>query len=92
MPNAPAGRANGYVMKAEAAVTVMGAIRSVLSGKIYISEKINDLLLHQVQTLRKNPRTCESLVERLSDRELQIFRLLGDGVRVREIAASFISV
>jgi DNA-binding NarL/FixJ family response regulator len=78
--------ANGYVMKAEAAATVMAAIHRVLSGKIYLSEKVNDQLLQRVETRRQDARTSASPIERLSDRELQIFRLLGDGVRVREIA------
>lgn len=85
--------ASGYVMKAEAAETVMAAIRRVLAGKIYISEKLTEQLLHGVTTLRKNARSSQSPVERLSDRELQIFRHLADGIRVREIAAQlFISV
>ena len=85
--------ASGYVMKAEAAGTVMAAIQRVLSGKIYISEKITDQLLHRVTTRRKDARNFKSPVERLSDRELQIFRLLGDGVRVREIATQlYISI
>jgi DNA-binding NarL/FixJ family response regulator len=85
--------ASGYVMKAEAAGTVMAAIRRVLSGKIYISEKITEQLLERVTSRRKDVRTLASPVELLSDRELQIFRLLGDGARVREIASQlFISI
>ena len=64
----------------------MAAIRCVLSGKIYISEKITDQLLHQVSTRRRGIPNCKSPVEQLSNRELQIFRLLGDGATVREIA------
>jgi DNA-binding NarL/FixJ family response regulator len=78
--------ASGYVMKAEAAETVMAAIHRILSGKIYISAKVTEQLLHRVTTRRKEPWSFQAPVERLSDRELQIFRLLGDGVRVREIA------
>jgi DNA-binding NarL/FixJ family response regulator len=78
--------AGGYVMKAEAAETVMAAIHCVLSGKIYISAKVTDQLLRWVGTGRTDTRSCKSPVERLTDRELQIFHLLGEGVRVREIA------
>jgi DNA-binding NarL/FixJ family response regulator len=85
--------ASGYVMKAEAAGTVMAAIQRVLSGKIYISEKVTDQLLHRVTKRRKDARNFKAPVERLSDRELQIFRLLGAGVRVREIATQlYISI
>jgi DNA-binding NarL/FixJ family response regulator len=85
--------ASGYVMKAEAAGTVMSAIHRVLSGKIYISEKVNDQLVNRVSALHKGARTPASPIEEFSDRELQIFRLLGDGVRVRDIAAQlYISI
>lgn len=85
--------ASGYVMKVEAAERVMAAIRCVLSGKIYISEKVTDQMLHRLATRRKDAWSSKSPIERLSDRELQIFRLLGAGVRVREIATQlFISV
>ena len=85
--------ASGYVMKVEAAETVMAAIRRVLAGKIYISEKLTEQLLQGVATVRKNARGSESPVERLTDRELEIFRHLAEGMRVREIAAQlFISV
>lgn len=85
--------ASGYVMKGEAAGTVMEAIRRVLAGEIYISEKVNDQLLHRVATHPRWAAGSGSPVERLSERELQIFRLLGDGVRVREIATQlYISI
>lgn len=85
--------ARGYVMKAEAAATVMTAIHRVLSGKIYTSEKVAEQLLHRVTTGPANARSTTSPVEKLSDRELQIFNLLGEGVRVREIATQlYISI
>ena len=71
----------------------MAAIRRVLSGKIYISETVSEQLVHRVATRRTDAQSTAAPVELLSDRELQIFRLLGDGTRVREIAAQlFISV
>jgi DNA-binding NarL/FixJ family response regulator len=79
--------ASGYVMKAEAAGTVMAAIHRVLSGKIYISEKATERLLRLAAVGRTDPSTPMSRFDQLSDRELQIYRLLGGGVRVRDIAA-----
>jgi DNA-binding NarL/FixJ family response regulator len=85
--------ASGYVMKAQAAGTVMEAIRRVLAGKIYISERVNNQLLHRVAMHPRLAASSASPVERLSERELQIFRLLGDGIRVREIATQlYISI
>jgi DNA-binding NarL/FixJ family response regulator len=85
--------ASGYVMKAEAAEKVMDAIRHVIAGKIYISEKINNLLLNRLATRPRYAAGSGSPVERLSERELQIFRLLGDGVGIREIATKlYISI
>lgn len=79
--------ASGYVMKGEAAATVMDAIRRVLSGKIYISEKVNNQVLHRVATSPRYAAGSGSSVDQLSERELQIFRLLGDGVGIRGIAS-----
>jgi len=85
--------ASGYVMKAEAAGTVMEAIRRVLAGKIYISEQVDNQLLRRIAMHPRSAASSASPVERLSERELQIFRLLGDGVRVREIATQlYISI
>jgi DNA-binding NarL/FixJ family response regulator len=85
--------ASGYVMKAEAAETLRAAIRQVRAGKIYISARATDQLLRWVGTGRKDTRSFKSPVERLTDRELQIFRLIGKGVKVREIASQlYISV
>ena len=85
--------ASGYVMKAEAAATMMIAIRRVLAGKIYTSESVTDQLLHQVARRARGIPNNASPVERLSDRELQVFRLLGDGMKVCAIATQlFLSV
>ncbi len=84
MQNAPCAGASGYVMKAEAAEKVNAAIRKVLSGGIYISESVADRLLHQIGPHRPSP---DFSIEQLTNRELQILRLLGNGVKAREIAA-----
>ena len=77
--------ANGYIMKQEATEKVLVAVRRILSGEIYVSDRIaNRMLKHYVTgsgTLRK------SSVADLSDRELEVFRLIGEGHGTRQIAA-----
>ena len=77
--------ARGYVMKQEAPVTVLKAIRQVLSGKLYLSDNITSRLIKDLlsgQTAEKG----RPGVDRLSDRELEIFELIGNGESTREIA------
>ncbi len=76
--------ASGYIMKAEATEAVLGAIRQVLGGGIYLSQKMSSKLMHQLASGR--PGTAGSLMERLSDRELEVFSLIGQGRGTRQIA------
>jgi DNA-binding NarL/FixJ family response regulator len=81
--------AMGYVMKQEPQEKVMAAIRRVLGGETYLSEKMAAKLLRSFSG-RANTDTAP--LERLSDRELQIFRLIGEGRNVKDIAeALFLS-
>jgi DNA-binding NarL/FixJ family response regulator len=73
----------GYVMKQEPQETVMAAIRRVLKGQTHLSEKMATKLLRSFSGHR-NPDAPP--LERLSDRELQIFRLIGQGRSVKDIA------
>jgi DNA-binding NarL/FixJ family response regulator len=83
--------AKGYVTKQEAPDKVMTAIRRVLAGDVYVSQKIASRLLKAVTGPQKEPML--SPLDRLSDRELQVFRLIGSGLSVREIAEKlFLSV
>ncbi|HOW27543.1 MAG TPA: response regulator transcription factor [Elusimicrobiota bacterium] len=76
--------ARGYVMKKESAEKVVSALRRILSGKVYLSEKMADRMLDR---LTEGPdMEAESPVARLSDRELEIFRLIGQGHKTGEIA------
>jgi DNA-binding NarL/FixJ family response regulator len=77
--------ANAYVMKQEAPDRVIKAIRRTLSGDIYVSEKVGAQILHQIVNGRSDH---ESPVDRLSDRELEIIQLIGEGKTTREIASS----
>ena len=75
--------ARGYVMKLEASDQIVGAVRKVLRGGIYVSEEINARLLLNVAT---GGSATQSPMETLSDRELEVFELIGRGVSTREIA------
>jgi len=74
----------GYVMKQEPQEKVMAAIRKVRDGETYLSDAMAAKLLKSFS--RARGESDESPLERLSDRELQIFRLIGDGQSVRAIA------
>ena len=76
--------ARGYIMKREATKKVLKAIRAVLGGKLYISDKIADTMAEKFVDGR--PMPAASPVEQLSDRELEVFQLLGRGFSTRQIA------
>jgi DNA-binding NarL/FixJ family response regulator len=76
--------AKGYINKQESTDKVLDAIRHVLDGHIYLSPKMTDRLLHGVVEGQKIPET--SSIEKLSDRELQVFELIGQGMSTRQIA------
>jgi DNA-binding NarL/FixJ family response regulator len=75
--------ARGYVMKQEPQETVMAAIREVLKGETHLSEKMTSKLL---RSFSGNRNADAPPLERLSDRELQVFRLIGQGRSVKDIA------
>lgn len=76
--------AKGYVMKQEPTEKVMTAIRQVLDGRIYLSDAMNNRLLHRMTQSGSAPTATE--IERLSDRELEVYRLIGQGRGTRQIA------
>jgi DNA-binding NarL/FixJ family response regulator len=76
--------AKGYIMKQEASESVVEAIRNIMTGHIHVSRKIMNHLLNIYQN---QPTTAhESPLKRISDRELQIFRLIGLGLSSKQIA------
>ena len=77
--------ARGYVMKHETSKSVLASIRRVLGGGVYVSEMIVNRIARRVGSVREP--VASSPVERLSDRELEIFRLLGQGRTTSQIAA-----
>jgi DNA-binding NarL/FixJ family response regulator len=76
--------AMGYVMKSEPATTVVSAIRTVLSGNVHISESMATLVVSKF--VKGEPDQIPSPLETLSDREMEVFRMLGQGKGTREIA------
>jgi DNA-binding NarL/FixJ family response regulator len=77
--------AQGYVMKREASKNVLASVRRVLEGGVYVSAKVAGKMALRISSPREAaPR---SPVERLSDRELEIFRLLGQGRTTGQIAS-----
>ena len=75
--------ARGYVMKREALDSILNAVRGVLSGEMYISPSMSKrMLFNHIQ----GGGEARSAVERLTDRELEIFQLIGEGRDMHEIA------
>jgi DNA-binding NarL/FixJ family response regulator len=72
-------------MKRETTKDVLTAIRRVVQGDVYVSEKVLSAIARRMGTPRK--AGAASPVEQLSDRELEIFRLLGQGLTTSQIAA-----
>ena len=77
--------ARGYIMKQEAMEKVVTAIRQVLAGKIYLNEKVKDQILFNLAD--RPAGSGRSPMERLTDRELEVFRMIGKGFSTREIAS-----
>jgi len=76
--------AMGYVMKQEPAKTVKTAIRKVLGGDMHLSEKMSSSVISRF--MRGSDEVPPSPLEKLSDRELEVFQMLGMGKGVRQIA------
>lgn len=74
--------ANGYIMKEQADEAVLDGIRTVLKGDIYVSRNVQSRMLQQYIGGQKEL----SGVEMLSDRELQIFEMIGQGLSTQLIA------
>jgi DNA-binding NarL/FixJ family response regulator len=83
-PRALRAGARGFIMKQEATENVLLALRRVLSGEIYLSKRMANKMLQQFVGA---PGTAQKFsIDRLSDRELEVFRLIGQGHGTRRIA------
>ena len=76
--------ARGYIMKQEAMESVVTAIEQVLAGKIYLNENVKEHILSNIsnpgEAIKKSP------IDSLTDRELQVFKMIGKGYSSRDIA------
>ncbi len=76
--------ARGYIMKQEKSGELLSAIRKVLGGEIYVSDKLNVKLLHKF--VKDKFEDFDSPTKPLSNRELEVYQLLGQGLKKHEIA------
>jgi DNA-binding NarL/FixJ family response regulator len=77
--------ARGYINKEQATGQILEAIRQVLDGKVYLSPALAEkLLLRHIGPAARGPG--RSPIDALTDRELDVFRLIGEGVKTGEIA------
>jgi len=77
--------AQGYIMKSHATERVMEAMRRVLAGGLWLSEHMSSTLLGRL-THHRQPTVQGMPLSTLSDRELEIFQMIGLGLSVKEIA------
>ena len=75
----------GYVNKQEATRTIVAAIRQVMSGKVYLSERMSEVFAQRLSG--GNGGGGRPAVAALSDRELEVYQLVGQGLKTPEIAA-----
>jgi DNA-binding NarL/FixJ family response regulator len=82
--------ANGYIMKQEATEKVLIAIRRILQGGVYLSDRLTSTMLQQFVRggvpAKSSPLDKSSRLRNLTDRELEVFRLIGTGHGTRQIA------
>lgn len=76
--------AKGYIMKQQATENVIEAIRKVLSGQLYVSNRMTIRMMHKL--VRGKLEMGTSATDCLSDRELEVFLLIGKGYGTRQIA------
>jgi DNA-binding NarL/FixJ family response regulator len=76
--------ANGYIMKQEATERVLIAIRQILSGEVYVSDRMAQKMMQQF--IQRPGAAKRSSMAELTDRELEVFRLIGQGHGTRQIA------
>jgi len=79
--------AHGYLMKMEGDEAVLDAMRRVLAGHVYLSDTMQDRLLYQHVGQQRAPGgEATTALQSLSDRELEVFEMIGRGFTTREVA------
>ena len=76
--------ARGYIMKEAGGENLMAAIRQILRGEVYVSPRMSARILDGLSGVR--PRGSSSPIEKLTDREFEVFQLIGQGKSTRDIA------
>ncbi|MFH0975963.1 MAG: response regulator transcription factor [Spirochaetota bacterium] len=76
--------AKGYIMKSEAEDHIISAIHDVLAGKLYLRNETSLNIVSKV--LHRSSEPLEPSIERLTDREFEVFQLLGNGLGTQKIA------
>ena len=76
--------AKGYIMKRETPRKVIEGIRQILDGKVFVSDSVKEALA--LRLVENKTQTLRAPVEQLSDRELEVFEMLGQGLGTRQIA------
>jgi len=76
--------ARGYIMKEAGGENLLAAIRQVMGGQVYVSPKMSARILDNLSA--RKPRGSNSPIEKLTDREFEIFQLIGQGKSTRDIA------
>jgi DNA-binding NarL/FixJ family response regulator len=76
--------AQGYIMKQEASEKILTAIQRVLKGELYLSDKMQEKMLHRIVNAKKEEPGFS--IDKLSDREMEVFQLIGNGFSTRQIA------
>lgn len=76
--------ARGYIMKEAGGEALLAAIRQVLNGDVYVSPKMSARVLDNLSG--RKPRGSQSPIEKLTDREFEVFQLIGQGKSTRDIA------
>jgi len=76
--------ARGYITKEEASVKILSAIRTVLSGQVYLSQRMAGRMMQKL--VGGGQKAVSSPLELLTDRELEVFQMIGRGFGTREIA------
>lgn len=76
--------AMGYLMKQEASEKIVIAINRLLQGEIYLSDRIKEKMLHRL--VNKKGDNMVFPIDTLSDREMEVFQLIGNGFSTRQIA------
>ncbi|MEM7012931.1 MAG: response regulator transcription factor [Verrucomicrobiota bacterium] len=78
--------ANGYIMKQEASDRLVDGIRKVIAGDIFLSDPMREQVV-RVFARGETPRSTQDQVEGLTDREFEIFELMGKGLSTKKISA-----